>query len=80
MQNVHAITVPAMRSLLAPLLRIKDTVPCVVGPHLSVTGWPAVTDRPEGGISNALSAAKAKSGAVRSESMTLRAETMVADY
>ena len=42
-----------------------------------VTGCPAVAEKPEGGMLNALSAPKTKSGALRTESTSLRVETMI---
>ena len=54
--DIHLITVPGFRSLLAPSRNVKVTVPGVVGSHSIVVGWPAVTENP-GGILNALSAA-----------------------
>ena len=39
----HAITVPLFKSLAAPLRRVKVTGPLVVGFHVKVEGFPAVT-------------------------------------
>jgi len=46
---LDAMTVPATRSLLAPLLRTNVTLPEVVGFQLRSTGWPAVTEYPPWG-------------------------------
>lgn len=50
---------PASRSLLAPDLRIRETVPEVVGPQLRVRLLPAVAEKFTG-IVKALSAARAR--------------------
>lgn len=53
-QIIPAMTVPGLKSLLAPSRNLKVTVPGVVGVHSSVMGLPAVMEKPSG-ILNALS-------------------------
>lgn len=60
---------PAVRSLLAPLLRIRETVPEVVGFQLRARGVPAVAERPEGGMLKGLDCAKARRGEAQSARM-----------
>lgn len=50
--NVHAITVPVSRLLLAPLRRTRETVPSVVGVQLRLSGLPAAAAMPSVGILN----------------------------
>ena len=46
--DLQAITVPLLRSLLAPLRKVRVTGPSVVGVHSTFVAWPAVIMKPSG--------------------------------
>lgn len=48
--HVLAMVAPEARLLLAPLLKIRETVPEVVGVQFRVKGSPAVAERPALGM------------------------------
>ena len=42
-EDIQAMTVPLFRSLAAPSRKVSVTGPWVVGVHVTVEAWPAVT-------------------------------------
>jgi len=77
--GVQAITVPAARSLLAPLRSTRVTVPEVVGFHLRERGWPAVAEKLVGILKGFAFCANANNGApTRRVRMNERGENIFA--
>ena len=59
------MVVPGVRLLFAPSRSTRLTVPCVVGFHVIVMGWPAVAVNPSFGMLNGLDWVTARSGRTR---------------
>ena len=73
------MTVPSFRLLLLPLLKIRVTVPSVVGFHWRSRGWPPVAERPESGILKAF-CARARRGALRRVMAKERGDMLLVVY
>jgi hypothetical protein len=77
--DIQTMTVPSARLLLAPLLRIRETVPEVVGFHCRAKGLPAVAEMPSVGILKGLAvlSARARNGAPRTARKTARENNII---
>lgn len=74
------MVVPSLRLSLPPLRRIRETVPSVVGIHISWRSCPAVAERPELGTLNGFGLfwAKARRGALRAAMSKERGKSILA--